>query len=197
MAASSDAEPGRRERKKAATRLALSTAALRLFFERGFDGVTVREIAEAADVSTTTLMKHFPTKEALVFDRDDEIERSIVAAVTERAPGVAVLEALRRHMRERVAFAEQGGLFPKFMKLVSSTPALTDHWRKIWVRHEHALAKVLVAESDRSEPWCRAMAHFVLEAYALAALSSEGTHTVDEAFDILEHGWRGRPRGGE
>lgn len=188
--AASEAEPGRRERKKAATRLALSTAALRLFFERGFDDVTVREIAEAADVSTTTLMKHFPTKEALVFDRDDEIERSIVAAVTDRAPELSVLEALRRYMRERVAFAERGGLFPQFMKLVSTTPALSDHWRKIWVRHEHALAKALAAEHARSEPWCRAMAHFVLEAFALAALSSDGTRMVDEAFDILEHGWR-------
>ncbi|WP_280454554.1 TetR/AcrR family transcriptional regulator, partial [Nocardia brasiliensis] len=60
-------EPGRRERKKAANRQALADAALRLFLERGYDAVGVREIADAADVSVATLFKHFPGgKEALV-----------------------------------------------------------------------------------------------------------------------------------
>ncbi|MGY5138836.1 TetR/AcrR family transcriptional regulator, partial [Streptomyces nigrescens] len=63
---------GRRERKKAATRQALADAALRLFLERGYDQVSIRDIAEAADVSTTTLFKHFPGKEALVFDADSD-----------------------------------------------------------------------------------------------------------------------------
>ncbi|MFD6073807.1 TetR/AcrR family transcriptional regulator, partial [Amycolatopsis lurida] len=49
--------PGRRERKKAATRQALADAALKLFLERGYDQVSIRDIAEAADVSTTTLFK--------------------------------------------------------------------------------------------------------------------------------------------
>ena len=94
---------GRRERKKAATRQALSDAAMRLFLARGFDDVTVREIADVADVSTTTLMKHFPTKEALVFDRDDEIERALISAVADRPPRTSVLGALRSYMRERAA----------------------------------------------------------------------------------------------
>uniref|UniRef100_UPI002454B46E helix-turn-helix domain-containing protein n=1 Tax=Nocardia brasiliensis TaxID=37326 RepID=UPI002454B46E len=60
-------EPGRRERKKAANRQALADAALRLFLERGYDAVGVREIADAADVSVATLFKHFPGgKEAQV-----------------------------------------------------------------------------------------------------------------------------------
>ncbi|KJK57800.1 hypothetical protein UK12_14285 [Saccharothrix sp. ST-888] len=58
------APAGRRERKKAATRRALADAALRLFLERGYEQVGIREIADAADVSTTTLFKHFPVKEA-------------------------------------------------------------------------------------------------------------------------------------
>ncbi len=68
------AEPetmGRRERKKAATRKAISDAATELFLERGFDEVSIREIAERADVSPTTVFAHFPSKEALVFDEDD------------------------------------------------------------------------------------------------------------------------------
>src|SRR3954467_4440710 len=81
---------GRRERKKAATRQALADAALELFLARGFDNVGVREIAEAADVSTATLFKHFPTKESLVFDLDAEREAALVAAVRDREPGQPV-----------------------------------------------------------------------------------------------------------
>ena len=70
----------RRERKKAATRRRLAEAALNLFLERGFDQVTVAEIAEAADVAVSTLFAHFPSKEALVFDRGEERQRALVAA---------------------------------------------------------------------------------------------------------------------
>ena len=52
--------PGRRERKKAATRKAISNAATLLFLERGFDNVSIREVAEKADVSPTTVFAHFP-----------------------------------------------------------------------------------------------------------------------------------------
>lgn len=81
---------GRRERKKAATRQAIADAALRLFLERGYDDVGIREIAEAADVSTTTLFKHFPVKEALVFDEDAENEARLLAAVRERPAGQSI-----------------------------------------------------------------------------------------------------------
>jgi AcrR family transcriptional regulator len=183
--------PGRRERKKAATRQALSDAALRLFLERGFDEVTVREIADAADVSTTTLMKHFSTKEALVFDRDDEIERSLIASVTERPPRTSVLDALRGYLRTRITCVVPDRV-TEFMKLVHTTPALSDYWRKMWMRHEHALARVLAADLGRPEadPWCVAMAHFVLEAAALAERSRQAARMIEVAFDILEHGWQ-------
>lgn len=196
---------GRRERKKAATRLALSEAAMRLFLERGFDGVTVREIAEAADVSTTTLMKHFPTKEALVFDRDDEIERDLTAAVTERAPGTSALDALRAYMRGRaarlVSDVRRGD--PRaptakavaarrtaFTKLVRTTPALSDYWQKMWTRHEQALARVLERDTGRpkGDAWCCAVAHLVLEAAALSERSDDPARMVEVTFDILEHG---------
>jgi AcrR family transcriptional regulator len=186
-----EARPGRRERKKAATRLALSEAAMQLFLERGFDDVTVREIAEAADVSTTTLMKHFPTKEALVFDRDDEIERTLIATVAERPPKTSVLDALRSYMRARAArvVAERR---TAFMKLVFGTPSLLDCWQKMWTRHEYALARALAEDRGRPEgdPWCVAMAHFVLEAVPLSEHSKEPTRMIETAFDILEHGWQ-------
>src|SRR3954464_9208050 len=89
---------GRRERKKAATRQAIADAALRLFLERGYDQVSIRDIADAADVSTTTLFKHFTGKEALVFDDDTDTETRLVDAVRRRAAGQSILGALRRHV---------------------------------------------------------------------------------------------------
>jgi AcrR family transcriptional regulator len=70
-------------------------AAARLFAERGFEGTAVVEIARAAEVSEQTVYNHFPTKEDLVLDRDDEVRRRFVDAVARRAPGTSPAAALR------------------------------------------------------------------------------------------------------
>jgi AcrR family transcriptional regulator len=85
----------RRSRKRLATRQAISDAATRLFFQRGFDKVTVDEIAAAADVGRMTVFNHFPRKEDMFFDRDEEGRAELVEAVKKRRAGVAPLEALR------------------------------------------------------------------------------------------------------
>ena len=162
---------------------------MRLFVARGFDAVTVREIADAADVSTTTLMKHFPTKEALVFDRDDEISRGLVATVTDRPRRTSALHALRSYMRVRVARVVSARR-TAFMKLVLATPALLEYWQRMWMRHEHVLARALARDLGKpeSDPWCRAVAHFALGAAALAEGSRKPARMLEVAFDILEHG---------
>jgi AcrR family transcriptional regulator len=187
---------GRRERKKAATRQALADAALRLFLERGYDNVGVREIADAADVSTTTLQKHFPSKESLVFDRDADIEESLLAAVRDRAAGTSVLGALRDHTLARVERGAAADGASEFMALVRSTPALSEYWHRMWMRHEDALSHVLAAETGAPEadPGCAALAHFALETSALAIRSDDPASTVEAAFTILKHGWRAAPR---
>lgn len=86
---------GRRERKKAATREAISDVATQLFMERGFDRVTVAEVAEAADVSIKTVFNHFGSKEDLFLDREAEVRQGIVDAVAARPPGQSVTGALR------------------------------------------------------------------------------------------------------
>src|SRR3954464_12841143 len=94
---------GRRERKKAATRKAISDAATELFLERGFDAVSIREVAEKADVSPTTVFAHFPQKEALVWDEDDEQRELLIAAVRDRPSGTSILVALRRYFSSEIA----------------------------------------------------------------------------------------------
>jgi AcrR family transcriptional regulator len=86
---------GRRSRKRLATRQAISNAATRLFFERGFDRVTVDEIAETADVGRMTVFNHFPRKEDMFFDRDEEGREILRDALRQRDPRVAPIETLR------------------------------------------------------------------------------------------------------
>ncbi|KIZ16411.1 TetR/AcrR family transcriptional regulator [Streptomyces natalensis] len=183
---------GRRERKKAATRQSLADAALRLFLERGYDQVGIRDIADAADVSTTTLFKHFPVKEALVFDEDTDQEARLLAAVRERPQGQSVLAALREHaLHHRVNPGGADANFPAFVELVESTPALRDYAQRMWLRHEtalaHAIAEATGAPAD--DPDCAALAHFVLEAPRTARGRADGHETVTRAFNILERGW--------
>jgi AcrR family transcriptional regulator len=72
---------GLRERKKAEMRQAISDVATRLFEARGFEAVTVAEIAAAADVSAKTVFNYFPAKEDLFFDAEDAVRDALVAAV--------------------------------------------------------------------------------------------------------------------
>ena len=84
-----------RSRKRLATRQGISNVATRLFIERGFDHVTVDEIAAAADVGRMTVFNHFARKEDMFFDRDEEGREILREALRERDPGIAPIETLR------------------------------------------------------------------------------------------------------
>ena len=188
---------GRRERKKAATRQAIADAALALFLERGYDQVSIREIADAADVSTTTLFKHFNGKEALVFDEDAQIEARLVAAVRDRAPGTSIPQALRALTLERLKFPTEDEAFAAYTRLVEGTPVLREYWHRMWMRHEGALATAVAAEVGASpeDAACAVLAHFALETASLARASKDPKGTVDVAFAVLENGWAGAGAG--
>jgi AcrR family transcriptional regulator len=94
MARIADAPTDRRTRKRLATRQAISDVATGLFLARGFDGVTIDEIAEAADVGRMTVFNHFPRKEDLFFDREQEIRDIAFDAVRSRAVGLSPIDAL-------------------------------------------------------------------------------------------------------
>jgi AcrR family transcriptional regulator len=86
---------GLRETKKAETRREIADTAMRLFVQRGFDHVTVAEVAAAARVSEKTVFNYFPTKEDLFFDEVPEREAALVAAIRDRSPGESIVAALR------------------------------------------------------------------------------------------------------
>lgn len=183
---------GRRERKKAATRQAIADAALHLFLERGYDAVSVREIADAADVSTTTLFKHFPVKEALVFDEESDQEARLLAAVRERPEGQSIPTALREHaLTARLITADGDARFTAFTDLVAGTPALRDYAQNMWLRHTAALAKAIAEESNLAadDPACTALAHFALEAPRAAYAHGNPRQAITRTFELLEHGW--------
>ncbi|TXS81080.1 TetR/AcrR family transcriptional regulator [Streptomyces sp. sk2.1] len=185
---------GRRERKKAATRRAIADAALQLFLERGYDDVGIREIADAADVSTTTLFKHFPVKEALVFDEDADQEARLLAAVRERPRDQSLPAALREHaLRHRMASVDGDARFASFSRLVNDTPPLRDYLQAMWLRHTSALARVITEESGlpADDPACTALAHFALEAPRAALGHDDPRQAVVRAFELLENGWHG------
>ncbi|WP_238139307.1 TetR/AcrR family transcriptional regulator [Roseateles aquatilis] len=95
--------PDRRSRKRLATRQGISDVATRLFWERGFDKVTIDEIAAAADVGRMTVFNHFPRKEDLFFDREDEGRETLREALRQRDPAISPVETLRLLAHQLVA----------------------------------------------------------------------------------------------
>jgi AcrR family transcriptional regulator len=181
---------GRRERKKAATRAAILDAATSLFLERGFDGVSVREIADKADVSPKTVFTHFPQKEALVFGDEGERHERLVAAVTGRAPGTTISDALKAHYLAEIAEMRSGPQ-RRILALMEETPALVDYAEKMWFRHEDALVAVIAKEFGLMEPSdeIRFYVRFALQIQLGAAHRADPRSAIDAGFRLLDEGW--------
>lgn len=86
--------PGLRERQKTARRRAISDTATTLFLERGFDAVTMADVAEAAGVSIKTIFNYFGSKEELFLHREAEARAATIAAINERPPGASITDGL-------------------------------------------------------------------------------------------------------
>ncbi|MFF3918336.1 TetR/AcrR family transcriptional regulator [Streptomyces sp. NPDC001852] len=181
----------RRDRKKAATRQAIADAALQLFLEHGYDQVGIRDIADAADVSTATVFKHFSGKEALVFDQDQDRESELIAAVRERPGGQSILDALRQHVLDTWPSIEAHPQAAAFTNLVESTPVLRAYAERMWTRYTDSLSAAIadevgVAQDDLA---CMALARFVLDIPALTRGRQDRRAAVEAIFDILTRGW--------
>src|SRR4051812_14377917 len=145
------APQGLRERKKRATRDTIAATARRLFAERGFDAVTVAEIAAAADVSEKTVFNHFATKEDLVFAGGEARLAELQAAIARRAPGTSVLDVFRASseaMLDTIA-AGEGDDRLVVPRIVRDSPALQRRLAAGWEDEAAALVAV-VAEATGS-----------------------------------------------
>lgn len=153
-------EEGLRERKKRETRQRIADMAMGLFMMRGFDNVTVAEVARAADVSVNTVFNYFGTKEDLFMDRWEEVEDLPSKVVRERAAGEGVVAAFRRDFLEALdqrdwRYGMNEGA-DQFGRLVGDSPSLTARLRDLehatTVRLAHTLADETDADPDDLTP---------------------------------------------
>jgi AcrR family transcriptional regulator len=148
------AEPGLRERKKRQTRELIAETARRLFAERGFEPVTVAEVARAADVSEGTVFNYFSTKEDLFYSGMEAFEAQLVDAVRERPSGESVLSAFRRFVLDgskRLAADDVAEVIAGSARVVGASPALQAREREIVARYTDALAALIADEVEAGE----------------------------------------------
>jgi AcrR family transcriptional regulator len=144
---------GLRQTKKRRTRAAISAAAMELFAARGFDAVTVVEVAHAAGVSEKTVFNYFPNKEDLVFAGGEERRAALVAALRDRPPGTSLLEPFRAQTTaflDRVAHDPVDSIVA-VPRLVMGSPTLRDRLLVGWER-EAAFLVPVIAEEAGVEP---------------------------------------------
>ena len=195
--------PGLRERRKQETRQAISNIATHMFVDRGFDEVTIAEVADAAGVAKMTVTNYFPRKEDLVLDRAEAIERHLADVIAARAPGESMLAAIRRDYAAAVAGADVtlGLSSPAFAAMILGSPVLVGRVREMLDRREQLLGDAIAIEAGTDNPQQRLVAvllasvHRVLAAEA-SRRSLEGqprkqicavlADAATRAFDLLE-----------
>lgn len=156
---------GLRARKKQQTRQLIFDAAQRLFVERGFEAVSVAEIARAADVSEVTVFNYFSTKEDLFYGGMTAFEESLLQAVRARHPGESVSKAFRRALldsAENLTSKQRAESIAKASKIITHSPSLLAREREISDRYTRLLAELLANETgtrlDDVEPMAAASA---------------------------------------
>ena len=193
---------GLRERKKRETRRLLAEVATRLFAERGFEIVTVSDIASEVNVSEKTVFNYFETKEDLVLEGRMEVEADLLRAVRERRSGEPMIEAVRRHT---LAVAARMNALPAerrnaFRKILANTPSVHARMRELSQRSENELARLLAEETAKgeSDPVASTVASVlcVLTRLAFGFVGgeckrwkhSDVVSRINESFDLLARG---------
>ena len=193
---------GLRETKKLATRQEIADRAMELFAARGFDHVTVAEVAAAAGVSQKTVFNYFPSKEDLFFDEVPRREAALVEAIRSRAPGETILAALRQlQARECTRLCQPG--FAVFARIIEESPALQARELEVMARFAQVLAAEIERELGVDERDARLAASLLVgvhrqlfrSARSRALAGKHGPAAVrrlradlDRAYALLEHG---------
>jgi AcrR family transcriptional regulator len=204
---------GLRELKKEQTRQLIAGTAWRLFADRGFDKVTVAEIAREAQVAEATVFNYFPSKEDLFYSRFEAFSARLADTVRDRGPGEPALAAFRR------ALLEEGGLLAQaetgdrealarlrtVNRVIAESPALLAREQQAFARSAADLAALLAAETgaprDDLRPQVvanallglqRAMVDYVRGRVStgedLGGLAADVRKLTTEAFALLEQG---------
>lgn len=203
------AAEGLRERKKRLTREAIAAAAMRLFGQRGFDAVTVEEVADAADVSKKTVFNYFPSKEDLVFRAGEARLATLVGGIRARPPGtsiVAPFRVLTAEWLDRIE-REPAETVLAVPRLVMDSETLRNRlllgWEQEAAEVAPAVAEAVGEPADAVAPAVAARslawAHRIIVRASFARLlAGEEPHAVaaalreeaGRAYDLLEDGLR-------
>lgn len=173
---------GLRELKKQQTRRLISNTATRLFSQRGFEAVTIAEIAVAAQVAKMTVTNYFPRKEDLALDHHEAFTAYLARTVTERKEGESALAALRRAHLAGVERhdAVLGFSSPEFVQMIAGSPTLTARLRDLHDQREEALAEALADATDAGED---------IAPRAVAAVLTAGHRTLfQQVMDLTAEG---------
>ena len=209
-------ELGLRQRKKQQTRQLIADTAWRLFADRGFERVTVAEIAREAQVAVATVFNYFPTKEDLFFYRLEAFGAQLVEAVGERPAGEPALAAFRRALMESgglLAQAEAGDhqaleRLRTVNRVIAASPALQAREQQAMARSTDRLAELLAAETGAAADDVTArvaasallgvqralvdhVRRRVLDDGEPARLAEDVRDLARRAFALLEHGLGG------
>jgi AcrR family transcriptional regulator len=195
---------GLRETKKLATRQQLADVAMRLFATRGFDHVTVAEVAGEAGVSEKTVFNYFPTKEDLFFDEVPERARIIAEAIRNRPAGESIVATLRR-----LQIGECGRLcspgFAVFARIIEESQALQAKELEVMAMFAQAVTDALGEEGIDARD-ARIAAGLLISVHrqffrAARAQALDGKHgpaaarrlrgDLERAYTLLEHGLGG------
>jgi AcrR family transcriptional regulator len=192
-----DLPPRLRDAKKARTRQTISDIATRMFMARGYDRVTVAEIAAAAEVSVKTVFNYFAAKEELFFDREQASIDALLRVVAERGADASIIDAIAADVQRRwPAFEGQDWRSlddarlagrVAFTRTLLESPTLRDHLRRIQERTRDALEGALRAElrarPDDPEPqvaaaMIMAVLNAVADEFARRALRGDGRAAI-------------------
>jgi AcrR family transcriptional regulator len=195
------AELGLRERKKQRTRQLLSETARRLFSERGFEQVSIAEIARQADVSEQTVFNYFPSKEDLVYSGLETFEEQLLARIRERPRGQTLIAAFGEFILEPRGFlaAKDEAAARELIavtRMIAASSALRAREQQIFSRYTDALAQLIADETGAGagdlRPYVVANAligvHRALISYVRERLEAGATDRRRLARDVRERG---------